>query len=298
MTILQSAEESLEPVTPQTIHKPRRRGLAGRTAIRLGLLLVSVVTVFPLYWMISSSVKPASELQEVPQSLIPKHPTTSGYRTVFDVVPFAHDFLNSMFISSVATASVLLTSLLAGYVFAKYRFRGRDLMFWTVVSTMFMPPIVTLVPLYWMVSSLGLSDTYLGVLLPWLANAFGIFLMRQFIVDVPNELIEAARVDGASELRIVLQIVAPMVRPGLVTLAVFAFVYYWNNFLWPLSILQSTEKFPVVLGLSQLLSYNTSVQYQNVVMAGTLIASLPTLVIFVLAQRTFIPGIASSGVKG
>jgi multiple sugar transport system permease protein len=148
------------------------------------------------------------------------------------------------------------------------------------------------------VTTMGLADSYLGVVLPWLANAFGIFLMRQFMADVPDEIIDAARVDGANELRIVWQVVTPLLRPAVITLGVFAFVYYWNNFLWPLSILQSDTKFPVVLALSRLLSYSTSVQYQNVVMAGTLIASLPTIVVFLLAQRVFVQGIARTGVKG
>jgi multiple sugar transport system permease protein len=206
--------------------------------------------------------------------------------------------LNSFVIAGTATLSVLVTSVMAGYVFAKYRFRGRDVIFWLVVATMFMPPIVTLVPLYWLVTTMGLADSYLGVVLPWLANAFGIFLMRQFMADVPDEIIDAARVDGANELRIVWQVVTPLLRPAVITLGVFAFVYYWNNFLWPLSILQSDTKFPVVLALSRLLSYSTSVQYQNVVMAGTLIASLPTIVVFLLAQRVFVQGIARTGVKG
>lgn len=163
---------------------------------------------------------------------------------------------------------------------------------------MFLPPVVMLVPLYWLVSQLGLSDSYLGVMLPWLANGFGIFLMRQFIADVPDELIDAARLDGAGEARIVRTVVAPLVMPAVVTLSIFAFVFYWNNFLWPLSILQTTEKFPVVLMLSQLLSYSTSVQYQNVVMAGAAVASIPTIVLFLLTQRVFVAGIARTGVKG
>jgi multiple sugar transport system permease protein len=182
-------------------------------------------------------------------------------------------------------------------VFAKYRFGGRDLVFWALVVTMFLPPIVTLVPLYNMMSALGLNDSYLGAMLPWLANAFGIFLMRQFIADVPNELLDAARVDGASELRVVVQIVVPLLKAPIVTLLVFTSVYYWNNFLWPLTILQSQEKFPITVTLAQLLSYNTTVQYQSVVMAGVLIASVPTLLVFLLAQRVFVQGISRSGVK-
>src|SRR5690606_9558974 len=157
-----------------------------------------------------------------------------------------------------------------------------------IVATMFLPPIIYLVPLYHLVSTMGLDDTYLGVMLPWLANPFGIFLMRQFIMDVPDELIEAARVDGAGELRIVAQFVVPLLKPAVVTLAVFMFVYAWNNFLWPLSILRSEAIYPVVLTLNRLMSYTMSFEYQNVVLAGALIASLPTIAVFLLAQRVFV----------
>jgi multiple sugar transport system permease protein len=266
--------------------------------VRVGIGLTMLVPLFPLYWLVISSLKGPPELRRIPPTWFPSDPTFGAFRTVFRVIPFGRSFLNSFFIAGTATVSVLVTSILAGYVFGKYRFRGRDLMFWTVVATMFIPPIVTLVPLYWLVSQLGLTDSYLGVLLPWLANAFGIFLMRQFMADVPDELIDAARVDGASELRIVWQVVVPLVRPAVVTLGVFAFVYYWNNFLWPLTILQSDSKFPVVLSLARLPTLQWSVQYQDVVMAGTLVASLPTILVFLLAQRVFVQGIARTGVKG
>jgi multiple sugar transport system permease protein len=285
-----------------TTAAPRRakplRIRAGQALTYLAFAAIVLLPLFPLYWMLASSLKSPQELQQAPPTWWPKTPSLNAYRTVFEVIPFGHAFANSLLIAGVATMSVLGTSVLAGYVFAKYHFRGRDVLFWAVIATMFLPPIVTLVPLYWLVSSLGLADSYLGVMLPWLANAFGIFLMRQFIADVPDELVDAARVDGASELRIVWKVVLPLLKPATVTLGVFAFVYYWNNFLWPLSILQSASRFPVVLALSQLLSYSSSVQYQNVVMAGALIASLPTIVIFLLTQRVFVQGIARTGVQG
>lgn len=259
--------------------------------------MAAVFPLFPLYWMVLSSLKSPAELGAIPPSWWPRDATLDAYRTVFEVVPFGRAFGNSMLIAGVGTLSVLITSIGAGFVFAKYRFPGRDTLFWVLVGTMFLPPIVTLVPLYWMVSSLGLADSYLGVLLPWLANPFGIFLMRQFCADVPDELIDAARVDGAAEWRILVRVVLPLLKPAVVTLAVFAFVYYWNSFLWPLSILQSDTKFPVVLSLSQLLSYASSVRYQSVVMAGALVASLPTIIVFLLAQRVFIQNIARTGVR-
>ena len=285
------------PVTTPPLRRRTRRIGPGRIGLYGLLALAAAVPLFPLYWLVIASLKSPKEFGRIPPTWFPTSPSMAAFSKVFQAVPFAQSFLNSALITSVCSLSVLITSVMAGYVFAKYTFRGRDVIFWTVIGTMFLPPIVTLVPLYHLVSSMGLSDSYAGVMLPWLVNAFGIFLMRQFIADVPDELIDAARIDGAGEMRILTRIVLPLLRPAVVTLLVFTIVYYWNNFLWPLSILQSADKYPIVLTLSRLLSYSTSVQYQNVVMAGALIASLPTLVVFLLAQRVFVQGIARTGVK-
>jgi len=275
----------------------RRRLRPGRIALYACAVVVGCVALFPIYWLVISSLKKPAELGQIPPTWWPHGVTGEAYRTVFEIVPFAQSFLNSVIITAVCSASVLVTSIMSAFVFAKYRFRGRNGLFWLLVGTMFLPPIVTIVPLYNMMSSLGLTDSYLGVVLPWLANAFGIFLMRQFIADVPDELLDAARLDGASETRVLFQIVVPLLRPAIITLLVFTVVYYWNNFLWPLTILQSQQKFPITITLAQLLSYNTTVQYQGVVMAGVLIASAPTLLVFLAAQRVFVQGIARSGVK-
>lgn len=265
--------------------------------LALGYLVVTVIPLFPLYWLFISALKGPEEFRTIPATWWPQAPSLEAFSTALEVLPFERGILNSLLIAGVSTASVVLTSLLAGYGFAKMNFRFKDTIFWTVIGTMFIPPIIFLVPLYWIIQNLGLGNSYLGVILPWLANAFGIFLMRQFIAEVPDELLDAARMDGASELRILFRIVTPLVTPATIALGVFAFVYYWNNFLWPLSVLQSEEKFPVVLMLSRLLSYNTSIQFQNVVLAGAIIASIPTLVIFFLTQRFFVQGIAASGLK-
>lgn len=278
--------------------RPAARTRAQRGALHLLLVIVAVVPLFPLYWLVISAFKSPSEFVKIPPTWFPSTPTFDPLSTALTEVPFAQSMGNSILIAGVATIAVVITSTMAGYVFAKYRFRGRDAIFWAIVATMFLPPIVTLVPLYYLVSSMGLADTYIGVLLPWLANPFGIFLMRQFIMDVPDELIEAARMDGAGEFRILWQFVVPMIKPAVVTLAVFMFVFSWNNFLWPLTILRSEALYPVVLTLNRLMSYTMSFEYQNVVLAGALVASIPTLVVFLLSQRVFVQGIASSGVKG
>ena len=163
---------------------------------------------------------------------------------------------NSIVIAGVTTLGILATSLMAGYAFAKYRFRGRNALFAVLIATMFLPPIVTLIPLYRIVTQIGFDGRLIGVIAPNLVNAFGIFLMRQFIQGVPDELIDAARIDGAGEARILVRIVAPLVTPALAALALFAFVYYWNAYLWPLTVLSGREaEYPIVLSLGRLLSY-------------------------------------------
>lgn len=297
-----STREAAAPGSPVTgipaRRRPTTRSRVSTAALYALLGLVALIPLFPLYWLVISAFKTPAEFAQIPPTWFPEQATLDPTITALTGVPFLQSMLNSVLIAGGCTISVIVTSVLAGYVFAKHHFRGREVLFWGIVATMFLPPIVTLVPLYYLVSSMGLADTYLGVMLPWLANAFGIFLMRQFIRDIPDELIEAARLDGASEFRVVWQFVVPLLKPAIVTLAVFMFVYSWNNFLWPLSILRSEALYPVVLTLNRLMSYTMSFEYQNVVLAGALIASLPTLIVFLITQRVFVQGIAASGVKG
>lgn len=279
---------------------------AGRTKINgwhaivvLLIVLMSVMAAFPLVWMFLSSMKTPAESMQTPPVWIPGSPNLDAYGEVADVIDAARSFWNSAVIAVVTTTGVLITSLLAGYAFAKYHFHGRDLLFAVLISTMFLPPIVTLIPLYRMVSYMQLDGSLFGVIAPHLANAFGIFLMRQFIAGVPDDLIDAARVDGASEFRIVFSVVAPAIIPAIAALALFAFVYHWNTYLWPLTILQGkTEDYPIVLSLGRLLSYNRGAMNTNLVMAGATLAVLPPLVLFVFLQRFFVDSIVSSGVKG
>ena len=273
--------------------------LARRSALQTLVLLICVVAAFPVLWMVLSSLKTAEEGLQIPPVWIPGSPTLDAYEGVSDVVDVGRSFANSAIIALTATLGILVTSLLAGYVFAKYRFRGRDTLFAVLVATMFLPPIVTLIPLLRIVSELELNGQLLGVIVPRLANAFGIFLMRQFIAGVPDELIEAARLDGASELRIVFQIVLPSVIPAVATLALFAFVYHWNSYLWPLTVLEGNDAHaPIVLSLARLLSYTGSAQNTPLVMAGATLAVLPPLLLFVVLQRQFVSTISRSGRSG
>lgn len=280
----------------------RAKGPRGRPptcAAKYGLMILAAVfAVFPLYWMLASSLKAAAELQQLPPTWWPTQPILDAYSAVFQVIPFARAIANSLIIAGGTTLGIVVTSLMAGYVFAKYRFRGREVLFFAVLATMFVPPIVLLVPLYRMMQGLGLVDTHLGVMLPFLANAFGIFLMRQFIAGVPDELIDAARIDGASEATVLFRIVAPLVAPGLAVLILFAFVFHWNSFLWPLTMLQSQDMQTVVLAMNSLMSYTTSVRFQNVVMAGATISILPSVLLFLVLGRYFVRGILQTGLRG
>lgn len=280
-------------------HWSRRKRRRPDALLLALIVLLAVAAAFPLLWMVLSSLKTPAETMQTPPVWLPQSPGFSAYRDVAGVINAGQSFLNSAIIATTATLGIVLTSLMAGYAFAKYRFPGRNLLFSLMIATMFLPPIVTLIPLYRIVTSLGMNGSLVGVVVPNLANAFGIFLMRQFIAGVPDDLIDAARIDGASELRIVFAIVAPSVIPAIAALTLFAFVYHWNTYLWPLTVLQgSSEDYPIVISLSRLLSYNRGALNTNLVMAGATLAVLPPLVMFIFLQRFFVDSIVGSGVKG
>jgi multiple sugar transport system permease protein len=290
---------SAQTYTGTSAWRPRRRPLGRRALLASLMLVVTVASAFPLVWMVLSSLKTTAETMQVPPVWIPRSPNLEAYGKVSGVVNVGRSMWNSAVIASVTTAGILLTSMMAGYAFAKYRFHGRTLLFSLLIATMFLPPIVTLIPLYRMIGSLGLSASLAGVIVPNLANAFGIFLMRQFISGVPDDLIDAARVDGASELLILFKIVMPSIAPAIAALALFAFVYHWNSYLWPLTVLQgNSDSYPIVISLSRLLSYNRGAMNTGLVMAGATLAVLPPLMLFVLLQRFFVDSIVGSGVKG
>ena len=271
-----------------------RRALAGTV-----VLACCVIAAFPLLWMVLTSLKTAEETVKSPPVWFPASPSLDPYRDVTDAIEVPRSMRNSVVIAGVTTLGILATSLMAGYAFAKYRFRGRNVLFAVLIATMFLPPIVTLIPLYRIVTQIGFDGRLIGVIAPNLANAFGIFLMRQFIQGVPNELIDAARIDGAGELRILMRIVAPLVAPAMAALALFAFVYQWNGYLWPLTVLHGEEsEYPIVLSLARLLSYTRSAENTNLVMAGAALAVLPPLAVFAFLQRFFVRSISRSGLTG
>ncbi len=262
------------------------------------MVLISLIMIFPFYWMAVSSLKTPTELAALPPVWWPGSPSFEAYQKIFDLIPFGRSILNSIIVTTGATVSILITSIMAGYVFAKYKFKGKNVLFVIVLSTMMVPQFVLIVPLYHMVNSMNLVNTLFGLILPNMANAFGIFLMKQFIEGIPDDLIEAAKLDGASEWKVLWKVIVPLLKPAASALVLFAFVFQWNNFLWPLTIVQTPEMNTVVLALNSLRSYTTSVEYTNVVMAGATIGILPSICLFIWLQKFFVEGIAMTGIKG
>ncbi|MDE2819739.1 MAG: carbohydrate ABC transporter permease [Chloroflexota bacterium] len=252
--------------------------------------------VFPFVWMMIASVMTAGEIQMRPPVWLPAQPQFDNYSELARSIPIGRLYFNSLFTSGIIVLGVLLSSSLAGFAFAKYRFPGRELLFYLILATMMIPFFVTLIPVFFIVRQLGWIDTYQGLVVPGLASAYGIFLMRQFMVTVPDELLDAARIDGASEPMIYWRIVIPLVKPALATLGTFTFIGAWNNFLWPLLVLNSRELFTLPLGINSLRSLYAD--NTNLLMAGTAVAVVPMLLLFVFLQRYFIKGIALTGLKG
>lgn len=262
----------------------------------LVLLAGAFIMVFPFIWMIIASLMTAGEIQLRPPVWLPAEPQFQNYTELPQKIPIARLYFNSLFTSSLIVFGVLLSSSLAGFAFAKYRFPGREFLFYLILATMMIPFFVTLIPVFFIVRQLGWIDTYQGLVAPGLTSAYGIFLMRQFIITLPDELIDAARIDGASELRIFWRIIVPLVKPALATLGTFAFIGAWNNFLWPLLVLNSRELMTLPLGINSMRSLYAD--NTNLLMAGAAVAVIPMLIVFIFLQRYFIQGIALTGLKG
>ncbi|HVC80868.1 MAG TPA: carbohydrate ABC transporter permease [Chloroflexota bacterium] len=274
------------------------RHVLRRAAIYTLLIVGAVPMAFPFYYVIASSLMTPDELIQLPITWWPHHPQWQTYANVWTVIPFARMFVNSIFVTLAVTLGILLTSSLAGFGFAKYHFKGRDVAFLALLSSMMVPFFVLLIPIYYIIKELGWLDTYQGLIVPNIVTAFGVFLLRQFIMTIPDELIDAARIDGARELRIYWSIILPLIRPALSALGIFAFIYQWENFLWPLLILQNPSMFTVPIGLNSLRSYADTQQNANLLMAGSVLAIVPSVIVFLLLQRQFVRGISLGGLKG
>ncbi|MDJ1178132.1 carbohydrate ABC transporter permease [Roseofilum sp. BLCC_M91] len=261
------------------------------------LIIIAFMMLLPLLWLGSTSLKSAGEnIFEFPPQLIPEEPTLSNFMEVWQTNPFDRYLFNSFWISALTVGINLLFCSLAAYPLARLNFQGRQLIFNLIVATILIPFQIVMIPLYILMVQLGLRNTYLGVMLPSLASAFGIFLLRQAFQGVPKELEEAARMDGCSEWEIWWCVMLPAVRPALVTLAIFVFIGSWSDFLWPLIILDQPEMFTLPLGV-QRLAGTFSLDWR-LIAAGSMISILPILLLFMFVQRYIMSTDASSGLKG
>ena len=264
--------------------------------------IMIVLALAPVVWMISTAFKPEREIISTELHWIPHQVTSEHFTAILQNYPMTQWLLNSLFTATAATLLVLVLDSLAGYAFARMRFRGRGVLFMIVLSMLFVPIQITIIPLFIMFSRLSLTDTYWALILPVGANVTGVFLMRQFFLSIPGELEEAARVDGASALRIFWSVVLPLARPALTAVAILTFLSTWNSFLWPLIVTRSDSVRTLPVGIAQFLSLRPGmVQGQMSIgqsMAGAVIAALPPIVVFVILQRYFIEGIARTGLKG
>ncbi|HID11492.1 MAG TPA: carbohydrate ABC transporter permease [Candidatus Latescibacteria bacterium] len=266
-------------------------------AVMLNLFLISggVFMVLPFIWMFSTSFKPTDEILSWPPRLLPRSWTLEHYRELFEW-PFGRFFLNSLLVATLSTLSILATSSLAGFVFAKYKFFGRNLIFFLFLATAMVPFQCFMVPFYITLVKLHLVNTYLGIVLPMLVMSYGIFFMRQNISSIPDELIDAARIDGCSEFGIYLRVVLPLSKPAMSALGIFAFMSAWGSFIWPLVITNTKEKFVLEVGLA-MFQHRFFIDYGSTT-AGATVAVLPVLLVFFVLRRNLIEGITLTGLKG
>jgi multiple sugar transport system permease protein len=260
------------------------------------LLLIAIVSLAPLAWMVSVSFMAMGEASRFPPPLLPSRATLDSYRELFMTTGIGRNFINSVLVAGAITLLSLLVNTMAGYAFAKLRFRGRDRIFQVLLAALVIPAQVAMLPLFLLMKQLGLVNTYGGVIVPALATVFGIFLVRQYARSIPDELLEAARIDGAGELRIFFAIVLPMLKPVLVTLAIFTFMAAWNDFMWPLIVLTDQEHYTLPVALASL--SREHIMDVEMMMAGAVLTVLPVLLLFLVLQRYYIQGLLLGSVKG
>ena len=266
--------------------------IVGNAVLMLGVFL----TVMPFIYMISASFKPGNELFSIPVRVLPDSLYWGNYELLFEETSFLRWFGNSVFVGLARTVIAIALSLMAGYAFAKFEFPFKRTLFILVLATLTLPLYVILVPLFGLMTDLGWTDTYWSLILPFTAQAIGIFLARQQLLGIPNELLEAARIDGAGEWTIFTRIIVPLAQPVIAVMGILFFTASWNDFIWPLIMITSDDRFTVSLGLPTLLGPYS--QEYGAVMAGSFLGTLPIVIIFLLFQRRFIEGIMAGALKG
>ncbi|MEV0392239.1 carbohydrate ABC transporter permease [Polymorphospora rubra] len=274
----------------------RGRDRTARISLYAVLVVGLLFVVGPFVWMALAAVKPEREIRAVPPTWLPETWTLDNFRELFTRLDFPTYFVNSTLVAVLVTVGNLAFCSLLGYALAKLNFPGRKALLLIVLGMLMVPGMVLFVPQFVLVSNLGLANSYAGLILPYLAGPFGVFLMRQFLLSIPDDLIEAARVDGAGEWRIFWRVVLPLCRPALATLGILTFLSSWNNFLWPLVVATTEDKYtlPVALALYSIGENRTD---YGLLLAGAVVVVLPVLVVFLVLQRHFMRGIATTGLK-
>lgn len=289
-------QEPAAPAAPAESHPGRRRfdplGAVSNAALLAGSLLV----VFPFLWMILGAFKPAAELSRPVPSLLPESPTLDNFAALFSARPFERYFLNSLLVTAVTVALILFTSSLLGYIFARGNFVGSKAAFVVMISAMVVPFEIIVVPLFLIVSNLGWSDSYQALIVPYVIDAFGVYLFREFVLGIPKDYFDAAKVDGASEWMIYRRITMPLCKPVFASLAIFSFVYIWDQLIWPVVVISSDARKTLPLGIA-LLSTESGARFDLVLAAGVL-AVVPPLVVFLIFQRRIVRGVILAGLKG
>lgn len=264
----------------------------------LTVLLMALASLLPLYWMVTGSFKIQSDAMRIPPEWFPANPTLENYRKLlFATTPTFRWFLNSLVVASGVAFFAVLTSLMAGYAFGKKTFPGKTVLFWALIITMMMPKQISLIPLYILMQRLHWFNTYQGMIAPYLAYPFGIFLMRQFMQSIPNDLLDAARIDGASELGIFWHVIVPLSKPAIGALAIFAFTAGWNDYIWQLLMITKRQMLTLPVGVSKLTAALDRYDL-GLAMAGATFAFIPMLIVFLIFQDYFVKGITVGAVKG
>lgn len=271
------------------------RRIVANVVLHAALIAGAVLAAAPLLWMVSASFMPAGEASTYPPRVLPTTPTLDHYQGLFARENLARYALNSALIAFLVTGISLVINSMAGYAFAKFRSRARDGVFRLLLAALVIPTQVAMLPLFLLLKQLGLINTYWGVILPSMATIFGIFLVRQFALAIPDSLLDAARIDGAGELRIYRSIVLPVIRPILVTLAIFTFMTAWNDFMWPLIVLTDGSMYTLPVALANLSGEH--VQDTELMMAGSVLTILPVMLVFVWLQRFYVAGVTAGSVK-
>ena len=297
MTTLEAGGQRTAAVPTTAGPESRRVAFARRWWVYVLLSIGLLITVVPFVWMLLGSLKTQSELTQVPPTWLPADPTFDNYSRMWNRLAFPRFFLNSAVIASAITVANLVFTSMVGYALAKLRFAGRDQLFLLVMGTLLVPTSVTMVPLFVLITKLGLLDTYWAVILPSAAAPVGVFLMRQFMLSIPDDLIEAGRVDGATEWFIFWRIVMPLSVPALAANAIITFLPAWNALLWPLIVLQSQDKYTLPVALAIFAKGQFQADY-GLLMAGSVVLVVPVILLFLLLQKRFTQSVAMTGIKG